>query len=59
MNANRYAITGSAIRVRNLLLKIQGKYRSNSLIMERPKRAAQAVYIYHVLKRANARMTIF
>ena len=27
--------------------------------MGRPKRAAQAGYIYHVLNRANARMTIF
>ncbi|QDV51344.1 hypothetical protein Enr17x_34000 [Gimesia fumaroli] len=29
------------------------------LLMGRPKRAAQAGYLYHVLNRANARMTIF
>jgi len=45
--------------VRNLKITIQGKLRENSLFMGRPKRAAQAGSIYHVLYRANARMTIF
>ncbi|WP_299462650.1 hypothetical protein [uncultured Gimesia sp.] len=40
-------------------MTIQGKLRENSLFMGRSKRAAQAGSIYHVLNRANARMSIF
>ena len=32
---------------------------TNLAVMGRPQRAAEGGYVYHVLNRANARMTIF